>query len=248
MARVLGVLGGMGPLASAFFMMRLTSLTAASKDQDHLPIVLWSNPHVPDRTRAWFNGGPSPVPEMCSGIRMLETSGAEAIAIPCNTAHAWYDDLARASSLPIIHIVDALIQELQCGLTGTAHVFGLMGTAATLRMRLYETRLVKDGYRCVSPHGDEIDRWITPSIEAIKAGDLALALPGLVNATNALVEAGATKIVLACTELPLLGERLQAHLPDIEFISTIDTLAMAALRWSNYPRAARGFATISQPN
>jgi aspartate racemase len=221
MTRLPGVLGGMGPLASAFFMMRITGLTAANTDQEHLRIVLWSDPHIPDRTLARMNGGPSPFDQMHNGIRILEASGAQAIVIPCNTAHAWYDDLVATSNLPILHIVDALIQELVFrDVNKPASVVGLLGTAATLRMRLYDTPLERNGYRCVSPREDSIHGWITPSINALKAGDMVLALPGLLKGTEALVDAGANTIVLACTELPLIGDRLQASFPSISFSGT----------------------------
>ena len=73
-ARILGVLGGMGPLASACFMQRLTLLTPAERDQDHIPTILWSDPRVPDRTAARVAGGEDPLPALVRGIRGLEAS------------------------------------------------------------------------------------------------------------------------------------------------------------------------------
>src|ERR1700735_4777136 len=94
---MLGVLGGMGPLASAQFMLRLTLLTPASRDQDHIPTVLWSDPRVPDRTRRHLAGGDDPLPRLLRGIAGLRNAGCGAIAIPCNTAHAWYDAMQAAA-------------------------------------------------------------------------------------------------------------------------------------------------------
>ena len=110
--KVLGVLGGMGPLASAQFMVRLTLLTPAEQDQDHIPTVLWSDPRVPDRTAARLAGGADPLPALLRGIRGLEAAGCGAIAIPCNTAHGWFDAMQAATALPILHIVDAAAAEL----------------------------------------------------------------------------------------------------------------------------------------
>jgi len=93
---------------------------------------------------------------------------------------------------------------------------------------------------------DSIHGWITPSINALKAGDMVLALPGFAESIEALVDAGASTGVLACTELPLIGARLQCPLPCICFISTIDTLALAAIKWSGHDaRPHRNFSTIS---
>src|SRR5271170_704064 len=93
--KVLGVLGGMGPLASAHFMVRLTLLTPASRDQDHIPTVLWSDPRVPDRGDATQSGGADPLPWLLRGIVGLKQAGCGAIVVPCNTAHAWYKQMAQ---------------------------------------------------------------------------------------------------------------------------------------------------------
>src|SRR5579862_8925216 len=94
-AKVLGVLGGMGPLASAQFMLRLTLLTPAATDQEHIPTVLWSDPRVPDRAAALRPELPDPLPWLLRGIDGLKRAGCNAIVIPCNTAHAWYEAMLR---------------------------------------------------------------------------------------------------------------------------------------------------------
>src|SRR5215831_17178870 len=103
-AKVLGVLGGMGPLASAHFMVRLTLLTPADRDQDHIPTVLWSDPRIPDRTVEDPTGDADPLPWLRRGISGLRDAGCGAIAIPCNTAHRWYDAMRNSTPLPILHI------------------------------------------------------------------------------------------------------------------------------------------------
>ncbi|HEX4259966.1 MAG TPA: aspartate/glutamate racemase family protein, partial [Acetobacteraceae bacterium] len=113
MQRMLGVLGGMGPLASAHFMVRLTELTPAACDQAHIPAVLWSDPRVPDRTEAWLGNGADPLPFLLRGLRGLAQAGCGAVAIPCNTAHGWHAAMAAAGILPILHIVDATAAELR---------------------------------------------------------------------------------------------------------------------------------------
>src|SRR6516162_637314 len=100
-ARILGVLGGMGPLASAQFMVRLTQLTPALHDQDHVPAVLWSDPRVPDRTVSEPKGAADPLPWLLRGVTGLQRAGCGAIAIPCNTAHRWYSELCEHARVPI---------------------------------------------------------------------------------------------------------------------------------------------------
>src|ERR1700742_535626 len=85
-------------------MLRLPLLTPAERDQDHIPAVLWSDPRVPDRTRGKLAGGEDPLPWLLRGIAGLRHAGCGAIAIPCNTAHGWYDAMEAAADVPILHI------------------------------------------------------------------------------------------------------------------------------------------------
>jgi len=229
---MLGVLGGMGPLASAQFMLRLTLLTPATRDQDHIPAVLWSDPRVPDRTAARIAGGEDPLPALLRGIRGLEAAGATAIAIPCNTAHGWFEGMQEATRLPILHIVDAAEAELlRQGVTPGP--IGLMGTAGTLAMRLYQERLDARGWTCLTPTAAEMDRLVTPGIAEVKANNVAAAYAPLAEAARLLVGRGARAVVLGCTEIPL-GIAAGPTLP-FPVCDTIDGLARAAIRHCHAP-------------
>ncbi len=229
MERVLGVLGGMGPLASAHFMLRLTLLTPAERDQDHIPAVLWSDPRVPDRTAARLAGGEDPLPWLLRGIRGLEAAGAGAIAIPCNTAHGWFGAMQAATRLPILHIVDAAAAGLRRA--GLAHGrIGVMGTAGTLAMRLYQERLDGLGYECLVPTPEEMAALVSPGIALVKGNRVAEAHGPLAEAAAALASRGAAAVVLGCTEIPL-GILAGPALP-FPVVDTIDALALAAIDWA----------------
>jgi aspartate racemase len=229
MTRILGVLGGMGPLASAEFMRRLTLLTPAERDQDHIPAVLWSDPRVPDRTAARIAGGADPLPALLRGIRGLEAAGCGAIAIPCNTAHGWFEAMQAATPLPILHIVDAAADEL--ARLGVAEgPVGVMGTAGTLAMRLYQQRLEARGYRCLVPDPAEMETLVTPAIAEVKANRVAEAHVPLAEAASRLVARGARAVVLGCTEIPL-GIAAGPALP-FPVCDTLDALARAAIFWA----------------
>ncbi|MBU8537892.1 cysteate racemase [Falsiroseomonas tokyonensis] len=227
--QILGVLGGMGPLASAQFMLRLTLLTDAARDQDHIPAVLWSDPRVPDRTAARMASGEDPLPALLRGISGLEAAGAGAIAIPCNTAHGWFEGMQSATALPILHIVDAAEAEL-LRLGVTPGPIGLMGTAGTLAMRLYQERLEPRGWTCLVPTEEEMQRLVSPGIERVKANDVAAAYAPLAEAARALAARGARAVVLGCTEIPL-GIAAGPALP-FPVCDTIDGLARAAISWA----------------
>jgi aspartate racemase len=228
--RVLGVLGGMGPLASAHFVARLTLLTPALRDQDHIPAVLWSDPRVPDRTAARLAGGEDPLPALLRGLRGLEAAGAGAVVVPCNTAHGWYDAMQAATPLPILHIVDAAAAELaRLGVARGAPV-GVMGTAGTLAMRLYQERLEPAGHPCLVPEPGEMERLVTPAIALVKANRVAEAHAPLAEAAARLAARGARAVVLGCTEIPL-GVAAGPPLP-VPVADTVDALARAAIAWA----------------
>jgi aspartate racemase len=227
--RVLGVLGGMGPLASAQFMLRLTLLTPAVRDQEHVPAVLWSDPRVPDRTAARLGGGEDPLPWLLRGLRGLEAAGCGAVAIPCNTAHGWFEAMQAATALPILHIVDAAAAELRRqGVAGGR--IGVMGTAGTLAMRLYQERLGARGYEVIVPDEAAMADLVTPAIALVKANRVAEAHAPLAAAARALAARGAGAVVLGCTEIPL-GIAAGPPLP-FPVCDTIDALARAAIGWA----------------
>ncbi len=227
--RVLGVLGGMGPLASAQFMLRLTLLTPAERDQDHIPTVLWSDPRVPDRGAARDGTGPDPLPALVRGLLGLQAAGCGAVAIPCNTAHGWIAGMKAATALPILHIVDAAAADLR-RLEVPPGPVGLMGTAATLAMRLYQDQLSALGWDCLVPAPDEMARLVTPAIALVKANRVAEAYAPLAEAAALLARRDAQAIILGCTEIPL-GIAAGPALP-VPVVDTIDALARAAVRWA----------------
>ncbi len=229
--RVLGVLGGMGPLASAQFMLRLTLLTPAERDQDHVPAVLWSDPRVPDRAAAWGGAGPDVLPMLVRGLQGLAAAGCGAVAIPCNTAHGWIDGMQAATALPILHIVEAAADDLRRQAVAPGRV-GVMGTAATLAMRLYQDRLAAAGWPCITPTADEMERLVLPAIAAVKANRVGNAYAPLAEAVQALRARGAGAVVLGCTEIPL-GLQAGPHgTLGVPLIDTIDALARAAVAWA----------------
>jgi len=228
--RVLGVLGGMGPLASAQFMLRLTLLTPAERDQDHVPAVLWSDPRVPDRGAARHGNGPDPLPMLVRGLWGLGAAGCGAVAIPCNTAHGWIDGMRAATGLPILHIVEAAAADLRRQAIPPGLV-GVMGTAATLEMRLYQDPLTAAGWPCIEPTPDEMTRLVRPAIAAVKANRVSEAYAPLAETILALRARGAQAIILGCTEIPLGIQAGPYETLEVPLVDTIDALARASIAW-----------------
>ena len=194
----IGVLGGMGPLATADFLAKIAHATPAERDQSHFPVTVDSTPQVPDRTAALDGSGPDPLPWLVAAARRLEAAGCAIIAMPCNTAHFWHERLGAAVRTPVLHIADAVAREL-----GPARRIALLGTSATLAHGLYPRRL-GTGREWLLPDADEMRLLVTPGIAAVKAGDLRTGGTLLRTAARKLAARDADAIVLACTEIPLV--------------------------------------------
>jgi aspartate racemase len=222
-----GVLGGMGPAATIDFLQRLAEFTPASKDQDHVPVVLYSDPSTPDRTAALRGQGPSPLPAMLTGIRFLDSAAVSCIAIPCNTAHAWYHELAAASATDILNIVTVTIQRLQQGFPkGTA--VGVLSTDGTRRSELYSRPLRENGFAPRVPDGALMSDLVEPGISAVKAGNISLGRSLLREAARQLAEGGAEALVVACTDISVVireGETIHSAC----IIDANSSLARAAI-------------------
>jgi aspartate racemase len=229
--KVLGVLGGMGPLASAHFMVRMTMLTPAERDQDHIPTILWSDPRIPDRIAGQRGTGPDPLPWLLHGISGLRQAGCGAVVIPCNTVHGWYPQMAEAAEIPILHIVDAAAADLLRQGIGRGTI-GVIGTVPTLAMRLYQDRLESQGWDCIQPDAEQMQRLVLPAIAMVKVNRLTEAFAPLAEVVNSLAARGATAVVLGCTEIPLGIQAGPTSALAVPVVDTIDALARAAIGWA----------------
>jgi aspartate racemase len=224
---MIGVLGGMGPAATVDFMAKLIRLSPAGREQEHLPLVVISDPRVPDRVAPILCGeGEPPLPAMQAGIRALERAGAECVAIPCHTAHFWYRELAAGTALPILHIVDAVKADLERA-QGPKGRVGLLATAATLHAGFYQKRLEEAGWPCIVPDRDTMDRLVLPAIALVKRDQADDAAVLLLEALAKLREAGAVLSVLACTELPIALDALPERPADC--LDATESLARACI-------------------
>src|SRR5919202_5965526 len=132
MGKPIGVLGGMGPLATFDFCIKLVDETGAERDQDHIPLLVHSVPQIPDRIAGMLGTGPSPLPALRAGMRTLLQAGAGCLAMPCNTAHYWHETLAGEASVPFLHIADAA-SAVAREAAEPGDALGLIATTGTLR-------------------------------------------------------------------------------------------------------------------
>lgn len=232
---VLGVLGGMGPLATADFMRKLVETTPAARDQDHMPVFVHSVPQIPDRSESFLAGSDAPWPFLLSGLRILEAAGAGAIAIPCNTAHLWHSRLAAATDLEVLHIGRATSAAVTSHPAALTRV-GLLATSATITGRIYQDVLSAAGVDVIVPSARHQTECVTAGIAAVKGGDLVTATALLRSAAAQLVDDGAQGIILGCTELPLVLTSDTFHVP---LFDTTHLLVNACIAWWSQSKATQ---------
>jgi aspartate racemase len=225
----LGILGGMGPAASAEYIVRLIQQTSATCDQEHIPFVLWNEPRIPDRSTSMKFGNNDPLPWLIEGILKLKSVGCEYIVIPCNSAHYWFDDLTKLG-IPIVHIVDSVVDELK-SLNIDNETIGVMGTQGTIEFGIYQQFLERHGWKSIVPTKIEMDCFVQPAIDLIKAGNIIEANSLLVKVISSLINRGAKAVVLGCTELPLaVKETMQEGIP---LVNSIDCLVKKTIIHAN---------------
>lgn len=222
MVKTAGVLGGMGPDATVDFMAKVIAATPASKDQDHVPMLVDHNPRVPNRQDALLRGGDNPGPVMAAMARRLEAAGADFLVIPCNSAIAFRESVEAAVSIPLISIVDVTADACSA-----FDAVGLLATDGCVASRIYQDALAQRGIEVVIPTAEELDQ-LMQLITTIKTGDQSGAIAEAMRSlAQVLAERGARAIIAGCTEIPLV---LQDSMLDVPLLSSTDLLAAATVR------------------
>jgi len=201
-----GVVGGVGPSATVDFMDKIIKHTRAGRDQDHIRMVVEHNPQIPDRTANLVSDGPDPTIPLFAACKLLEANGADLIAIPCNTAHAFVDRFEQYLSIPIVNMLIETVETIkqQCA---DASVVGLLATNGTLQSRVYHELLEQMGYdiRVPDEQHQEMLMDVIYGEQGIKAGFMEGAcLRDFHRVIKHVADRGADVLILGCTELPLL--------------------------------------------
>ena len=226
---MIGVLGGMGPLATVDFFNKVLAATPAKSDADHVPLLIQSDPRIPPRPAAILNSGRSPLPALLAGRDRLIAAGATALAMPCNTAHFWYADLVRDCGVPFLSIVDASIGEIG-KLAKPGATIGIIATRATLTAKIFDAPLLSAGYTPMLPDDDMMDKLVLPGIELVKAGQVLQGGQLIEQAVQVLLNQGAGAVLLACTETPLALDAVQSPLR-AQCVDSTAALARACVAW-----------------
>ena len=216
--RTVGVIGGLGPLATLDFFERILRRTRAVREQDHLRILIDNNTKVPDRNAFWRGEGPSPGPALAASAKGLQEAGAEVIVMACNTTHAWEADIRAAISVPFISIIDVTIEAVA---DLRPEAVGVLAVDACLTAGLYQDGLKKAGLRAVLLNADS-QKTFMELIYRIKSGDSGeVVRRAMATLARKLEAQGAEVIIAGCTEIPIV---LTAEDIEGELVSSTDVL------------------------
>ena len=229
--KVIGILGGMGPEATLDCYGKIIRSTPARKDQEHLRVIIDSNPNVPDRTAAIVGNGESPVPVLVEGVESLERAGADFVIMPCVSAHYFIAEVQSSVQLPLLSIFDAVTNVIKREHPEIETV-GLLSTTGTVQGGLFQKRLAEEGLETLVPT-DDYQKTVMSAIYAIKDIQTNRSreeiTADLVNVADSLVNRGAQGIIAGCTEIPLALHQENLDLP---YFDSLLILAREAVRYA----------------
>ena len=227
--KILGVVGGVGPSATVDFLDKIIRNTPATSDQDHIRMIVDHDPTIPDRTAYLLGEGTDPTASILAACKRLETYGADLMAIPCNTAHAFIEPIQRQLSIPIINMLLETAQYIDDH-HGKVKTIGLLATNGTLKSRIYHDLIEQTSRGVVVPDAAHQDLLMN-AIYGVKAGstegnnldEFRLVLAHIINA-------GAELVILGCTELPLLSARIDMNDESIPMLDPGEILARKCVK------------------
>lgn len=228
--KTIGIIGGMGPLATYDLAEKIVDNTVAACDQDNIPVIIDCNTRIADRTEAILHGGADPRPEMKKSAKRLEEAGADVLIMGCNTAHYFYDSVCEDISIPLLHMPRETADRLsEMGIKKA----GVLATDGTCRSGVYDDALKRAGIEAVYPSAEKQKLLMSLIYDHVKAGNLDLSDIDTGAVISEMKEKGAEILILGCTELPIAFEIIgEGELPVID---PTDVLARAAVSFAGAP-------------
>jgi len=201
MTKIIGILGGMGPLATVKFFEKIVLNTKASKDQDHPKIIVVNNTKIPDRTDGILLKGSSPLDELIKSAQLLEKSGADFIVMPCNTAHYYYKEITNNINIPFYNMLSETLKYIK-DKYGNEKI-GLLATTGTVKSKVYETEAEKLRIDLELPNEHQQQK-IMDYIYDIKKNDFSSKLGEFLSVIEDMKKSGIKAFIFGCTELSVV--------------------------------------------
>lgn len=225
--KTIGILGGMGPLATADFFRKITIYTKAQKDQEHIHVIVDSNPQIPDRTAFILGKGDNPLHEIIKSAKRLVDAGADFLVMPCNTAHYFFDEICRNVNIPFINMVEETVNYIIKNYGENISV-GLLATDGTINTRVFDKYFINTKMKLLKPQTTQ--KFVMELIyKAIKKGDYSIGTSGFFKTVRELQEMGAEIFILGCTEISSAREIFKF---EGNFIDPLDILAKKSIEYA----------------
>lgn len=228
--KAIGIIGGMGPEATLDLFGKIIRHTDAACDAEHIRVYIDCHTGIPDRTRAILEGGESPVPYIAESAEKLAAMGAEFLLLPCNTSHYFFEEIGARSPVPVVNMIRITAEELAAA--GVSRV-GLLATDGTVRSKVYQKELMACGIETVCPEEEDQRAVMQLIYEGIKANAPTYDTGAVERVIDTLRQAGAQRIVLGCTELPVAFARY--GIDGTDAVDATDILARTAVKMAGYP-------------
>ena len=212
MSKVVGILGGMGPMSTVDLMRMITERTPAEQERDHLRILVDSRPQIPDRPAGLFGTGPSPAPMMQESARLLEKWGAELVAIPCNTAHGFLEEVQEAVEIEVLDMIGLVGRELATDFPEGTPV-GLLATTAAGKAGVFHNRL--PSFRLVTPDPQAQEELVAGAILQVKLEHTTEEPREKLLGAVQTMDPAPRALIAGCTEVELAFAGAQTSLPVI---------------------------------
>jgi aspartate racemase len=210
MAKIVGILGGMGPMSTVDLMRKVTEKTPVQSEREHLRLLVDSRPEIPDRPAGIFGTGPSPAPMMRESAQLLERWGAELLAIPCNTAHAFLDEVQDAVDIEVLDMLGLVGRELGARFDRGTPV-GLLATTAAVRARIFHDRI--PGFSLVTPSDAVHEELVASAILQVKLEDAVEEPRAKLLDAVATLQPAPGAVIAGCTEVELALHGAESAVP-----------------------------------
>lgn len=232
MNKTLGIIGGMGPLATVTLFNKIVLGTEAQNDQEHIHIIIDNNTNIPDRTEFLVGTGlvgteKDPTRELIKSAQMLEAAGVDFLIMPCNTAHYFYQIVKRQVNIDFLNMIEETLKVIQSKYP-TSKKVGILGTDGTVKTKIYDMYFNKQNIEVVAPE-KKTQQSLMDIIYGIKEGKRDVSIEPIYNAVEEFKSKGVEVFILGCTELSVINEM---HNLDGNFVDALSIIAERAIEFA----------------
>lgn len=225
--KTIGIIGGMGPLATIDLYKKIVDNTKAEKDQDHIHVIIDSYPQIEDRTAYILHGGTNPAEKLIESARRLEKAGADALIMPCNTAHYFADIIENKVDIPLISIIKSTVNAIKEKYPNVKNI-GLIATEGTIKSEVYHKELKANGYNVVAVSENTENNIMDSIYKGVKAGKTEEYVEIFQKCVDEIVNNGAELLIAGCTEIPILIPYIKTN---VKVVDATEELALAVIKY-----------------